>query len=237
MSEAMLEVRALEVRYGAVQALRCVSLDVRQGEIVSLIGTNGAGKSSTLMAISGIVRANAGDIAFEGQSILGRPAHEIVARGLAQVPEGRRVFPRLSVRETLEMGAFLQRGPIVADLDRVHALFPVLQERAKQLAGTLSGGEQQMLAIGRALMGRPRLLMMDEPSMGIAPMLVARIFEAIRELNRQGLTVLLVEQNARAALRLSSRAFVVENGRTTITGAGSELLHDARIASAYLGGA
>lgn len=233
----MLEVRGLEVRYGAVQALRGVSLDVRQGEIVSLIGTNGAGKSSTLMAISGIARASAGAIAFEGRDILGRPAHEIVARGLAQVPEGRRVFPRLTVRENLEMGAFLQRGSIDADLARVHTLFPVLQERAQQLAGTLSGGEQQMLAIGRALMGRPRLLMMDEPSMGIAPILVARIFEAIRELNTQGLTVLLVEQNARAALRLSSRAFVVENGRTTITGSGRELLHDERIASAYLGGA
>jgi branched-chain amino acid transport system ATP-binding protein len=233
----MLEVRGLEVRYGAVQALRGVSLDVRQGEIVSLIGTNGAGKSSTLMAISGIARASAGAIAFEGRDILGRPAHEIVARGLAQVPEGRRVFPRLTVRENLEMGAFLQRGSIDADLARVHTLFPVLQERAQQLAGTLSGGEQQMLAIGRALMGRPRLLMMDEPSMGIAPILVARIFEAIRELNTQGLTVLLVEQNARAALRLSSRAFVVENGRTTITGSGRELLHDERIATAYLGGA
>ncbi|NBX36289.1 MAG: ABC transporter ATP-binding protein [Planctomycetes bacterium] len=233
----MLEVRGLEVRYGAVQALRGVSLDVRQGEIVSLIGTNGAGKSSTLMAISGIARASAGAIAFEGRDILGRPAHEIVARGLAQVPEGRRVFPRLTVRENLEMGAFLQRGSIDGDLARVHTLFPVLQERAQQLAGTLSGGEQQMLAIGRALMGRPRLLMMDEPSMGIAPILVARIFEAIRELNTQGLTVLLVEQNARAALRLSSRAFVVENGRTTITGSGRELLHDERIASAYLGGA
>lgn len=237
MSDLMLEVRGLEVRYGAVQALRGVSLDVRQGEIVSLIGTNGAGKSSTLMAISGIARASAGAIAFEGRDILGRPAHEIVARGLAQVPEGRRVFPRLTVRENLEMGAFLQRGSIDGDLARVHTLFPVLQERAQQLAGTLSGGEQQMLAIGRALMGRPRLLMMDEPSMGIAPILVARIFEAIRELNTQGLTVLLVEQNARAALRLSSRAFVVENGRTTITGSGRELLHDERIASAYLGGA
>jgi len=237
VTDIMLEVNALEVRYGAVQALRGVSLDVRRGEIVSLIGTNGAGKSSTLMAISGIVRASAGGIAFEGQTILGRPAHEIVALGLAQVPEGRRVFPRLTVRENLEMGAFLQRGSIGTDLDRVHGLFPVLLERSQQLAGTLSGGEQQMLAIGRALMGRPRLLMMDEPSMGIAPILVARIFEAIRELNRQGLTVLLVEQNARAALRLSSRAFVIENGRTTITGSGSELLHDARIASAYLGGA
>jgi len=237
VSDLMLEVRGLEVRYGAVQALRGVSLDVRQGEIVSLIGTNGAGKSSTLMAISGIARASAGAIAFEGRDILGRPAHEIVARGLAQVPEGRRVFPRLTVRENLEMGAFLQRGSIDGDLARVHTLFPVLQERAQQLAGTLSGGEQQMLAIGRALMGRPRLLMMDEPSMGIAPILVARIFEAIRELNTQGLTVLLVEQNARAALRLSSRAFVVENGRTTITGSGRELLHDERIASAYLGGA
>ena len=236
MSGAMLVVNDLEVRYGAVQALRGVSIDVRCGEIVSLIGTNGAGKSSTLMAISGIVRASAGSIAFDGENLRGRPAHEIVALGLAQVPEVRRVFPRLTVRENLEMGAFLQRGPIDSDLDRVHALFPVLQERAQQFAGTLSGGEQQMLAIGRALMGRPRLLMMDEPSMGIAPILVARIFEAIRELNRQGLTVLLVEQNARAALRLSSRAFVIENGRTTITGSGSDLLGDDRIASAYLGG-
>jgi branched-chain amino acid transport system ATP-binding protein len=217
----MLRVDGLAARYGAIEALREVSLEVRVGEIVSLIGANGAGKSTTLMAISGIVRATAGSVEFEGRRIDGERADRIVADGLAQVPEGRRVFPRLT--------------DLAPDLARVHELFPVLSDRASQLAGTLSGGEQQMLAIGRALMSRPRLLMMDEPSMGIAPLLVARIFEAVKELNRNGLTVLLVEQNARAALKLSHRAYVLETGRTTFTGSGAELLGDDRIRRAYLG--
>ena len=231
----MLRVQGLAARYGAIEALREVSLDVRVGEIVSLIGANGAGKSTTLMAISGIVRATAGTVEFEGRRIDGERADRIVADGLAQVPEGRRVFPRLTVRENLEMGGYLRSDDLGPDLARVHELFPVLSDRASQLAGTLSGGEQQMLAIGRALMSRPRLLMMDEPSMGIAPLLVARIFEAVKELNRNGLTVLLVEQNARAALKLSHRAYVLETGRTSFTGSGSELLGDDRIRRAYLG--
>lgn len=233
--KGMLVVSGLCARYGAIEALRDVSLEVRAGEIVSLIGANGAGKSTTLMAISGIVPLTQGSVEFDGRRIDGQRADRIVAAGLAHVPEGRRVFPRLSVRENLEMGAYLRRDDLSGDLARVHDLFPVLQERATQLAGTLSGGEQQMLAIGRAVMSRPRLLMMDEPSMGIAPILVARIFEAVQELNRRGLTVLLVEQNARAALRLSHRAFVIENGRTTITGSGDSLLADDRVRRAYLG--
>jgi len=231
----MLRVHGLAARYGAIEALREVSLEVRVGEIVSLIGANGAGKSTTLMTISGIVRGTSGSVEFEGRRIDGERADRIVAGGLAQVPEGRRVFPRLTVRENLEMGAYLRSDDLRPDLARVHELFPVLAERANQLAGTLSGGEQQMLAIGRALMSRPRLLMMDEPSMGIAPLLVARIFEAVQELNRHGLTVLLVEQNARAALKLSHRAYVLETGRTTFTGSGAELLGDDRIRRAYLG--
>ena len=234
-SPVMLRVNGLAARYGAIEALREVSLEVRVGEIVSLIGANGAGKSTTLMAISGIVRATAGSVEFEGRRIDGERADRIVADGLAQVPEGRRVFPRLTVRENLEMGGYLRNDDLAPDLARVHDLFPVLSDRASQLAGTLSGGEQQMLAIGRALMSRPRLLMMDEPSMGIAPLLVARIFEAVKELNRNGLTVLLVEQNARAALKLSHRAYVLETGRTTFTGSGAELLGDDRIRRAYLG--
>jgi branched-chain amino acid transport system ATP-binding protein len=234
-SPVMLRVQGLAARYGAIEALREVSLEVRSGEIVSLIGANGAGKSTTLMAISGIVRATAGTVEFEGRRIDGERADRIVADGLAQVPEGRRVFPRLTVRENLEMGGYLRSDDLGPDLARVHELFPVLSERSGQLAGTLSGGEQQMLAIGRALMSRPRLLMMDEPSMGIAPLLVTRIFEAVKELNRHGLTVLLVEQNARAALKLSHRAYVLETGRTTLTGSGAELLGDDRIRRAYLG--
>ncbi|MBM4110682.1 MAG: ABC transporter ATP-binding protein [Phycisphaerae bacterium] len=231
----MLRLQGLAARYGAIEALRDVNLEVRAGEIVSLIGANGAGKSTTLMAISGIVRATAGTVEFDGRRINGERADRIVAAGLAQVPEGRRVFPRLTVRENLEMGAYLRSDDLGPDLSHVHELFPVLEDRAGQLAGTLSGGEQQMLAIGRALMSRPRLLMMDEPSMGIAPMLVARIFEAVKELNREGLTVLLVEQNARAALKLSHRAYVLETGRTTFSGPGAELLDDDRIRRAYLG--
>lgn len=235
MSQVMLRIDGLAAGYGAIQALRQVSLEVRQGEIVSLIGANGAGKSTTLKAVSGIVKPTAGQIEFDGRPLAGVRAERIVAMGLAHVPEGRRVFPRLTVRENLEMGAFLRRDDLDPDLGRVYALFPVLKERAAQLAGTLSGGEQQMLAIGRALMSRPRLLMMDEPSMGIAPILVARIFDAVRDLNRSGLTVLLVEQNARAALRLSSRAYVIESGSTTIEGTGRELLVDDRVRRAYLG--
>ena len=237
MSESMLVVKDLTAGYGPVDVLHQVSLQVHRGEIVSLIGANGAGKSSTLRCISRILRSRCTLLEFEGRDIRTLPAHEVVACGLAHVPEGRRIFPRLTVRENLEMGAY-RRSDAVAiarDLDRVHALFPILSDRAKQQGGTLSGGEQQMLAIGRALMGSPRLLMMDEPSMGIAPLLVARIFAAVKQLRDDGMTILLVEQNARAALKLSDRGYVMETGRITLAGTGAELLQDRRVQEAYLG--
>lgn len=234
-SPVMLRVHGLAARYGAIEALREVSLEVRVGEIVSLIGANGAGKSTTLMAISGIVRATAGTVEFEGRRIDGERADRIVADGLAQVPEGRRVFPRLTVRENLEMGGYLRSDDLGPDLARVHELFPVLADRASQLSGTLSGGEQQMLALGRALVGRPRLLLLDEPSLGLAPLVVARIFEVIAGLSARGIAVVLVEQNARAALKLASRGYVLETGRITLSGSGTELAHDHRVRDAYLG--
>jgi branched-chain amino acid transport system ATP-binding protein len=233
----MLQVSGLCAGYGPVDVLQQVSLEVRRGEIVSLIGANGAGKSSTLRCISRILRSRAGSLRFEGRDLLALPAHEVVAAGLAHVPEGRRIFPRLTVRENLEMGAYRRNDHvgIAKDLEHVHALFPILRSRERQQGGTLSGGEQQMLAIGRALMSRPRMLMMDEPSMGIAPILVARIFESVRQLRAEGMTILLVEQNARAALRLSDRAYVMETGRITLQGSGAELLQDRRVQEAYLG--
>ena len=235
--EPMLLVRGLTAGYGPIDALHEVSLEVRAGEIVSLIGANGAGKSSTLRCISRIHRARAGELRFRGRDLNRLPAHEVVACGLAHVPEGRRIFPRLTVRENLEMGAYRRHDAdgIAKDLEHVHALFPILRDRARQQGGTLSGGEQQMLAIGRALMSRPRMLMMDEPSMGIAPILVARIFEAVKQLRAEGMTVLLVEQNARAALRLSDRGYVMETGRITLQGTGAELAADRRVQEAYLG--
>jgi branched-chain amino acid transport system ATP-binding protein len=234
---AMLQVQGLCAGYGPIDVLHEVGLEVRAGEIVSLIGANGAGKSSTLRCISRILRARAGSLRFEGRDLGALPAHEVVACGLAHVPEGRRIFPRLTVRENLEMGAYRRadRDGIAKDLQHVHALFPILRDRERQQGGTLSGGEQQMLAIGRALMSRPRMLMMDEPSMGIAPILVARIFEAVKQLRAEGMTILLVEQNARAALRLSDRAYVMETGRITLSGSGAELLQDRRVQEAYLG--
>jgi branched-chain amino acid transport system ATP-binding protein len=233
----MLQVQGLCAGYGPIDVLHEVGLEVRAGEIVSLIGANGAGKSSTLRCISRILRARAGSLRFEGRDLGALPAHEVVACGLAHVPEGRRIFPRLTVRENLEMGAYRRadRDGIAKDLQHVHALFPILRDRERQQGGTLSGGEQQMLAIGRALMSRPRMLMMDEPSMGIAPILVARIFEAVKQLRAEGMTILLVEQNARAALRLSDRAYVMETGRITLAGTGGELLQDRRVQEAYLG--
>lgn len=237
MSGHLLEVSNLRTGYGPIEVLRGVSLTVARGEIVSLIGSNGAGKSTTLMSISQVVAARGGDVRFDGVSLMGLRPDEVIQRGLVQVPEGRRVFSRMTVDENLAMGAYLRNDAagITSDLAKVHALFPVLGERAGQLAGTLSGGEQQMLAIGRALMTRPRLLMMDEPSMGIAPILVTRIFAAIRQLNQEGLTVLLVEQNARAALGLSRRGYVLETGSVGFEGPSGELLVDPRIRSAYLG--
>jgi branched-chain amino acid transport system ATP-binding protein len=234
-------VKGLVAGYGSVEVLHEVSLEVREGEIVTLIGGNGAGKSTTLMCISGIVPVRGGEIRFAGEKISdgsgGVRADKLVGRGLVQVPEGRRIFPRMTVLENLMMGAYGRddKDGIARDLEHVYALFDILKQRSAQLGGTLSGGEQQMLAIGRAILSKPRLLMMDEPSMGIAPLLVARIFEAVRELNREGLTILLVEQNARAALKLATRGYVLETGRMTLTDDAAKLLVDPRVREAYLG--
>jgi branched-chain amino acid transport system ATP-binding protein len=232
----MLRVRSLHTSYGPVKALRGIDLDVGRGEIVCLIGSNGSGKTTTLLTISGILRPRSGDIFFNDAPLSGMAAHEIVRKGICQVPEGRRVFPRLTVFENLEMGAFsLEGAEIAGNLDRVFALFPILKERQAQPGGTLSGGEQQMLAIGRALMASPKLLLLDEPSLGLAPIMVSRIFETIAEINREGVTILLVEQNARVALRLSHRGYVLESGRITIQGTGAELLDAEEVKRAYLG--
>lgn len=232
----MLELRDVVVSYGMIDALKGVSLAVNRGEIIALIGANGAGKSTTLMSVSGIAGLRRGTVYFENQPITGLPAHEIVQLGISQVPEGRRIFPRMTVRENLEMGAFLStRAGFEQDIMRVYDLFPVLKERTGQLGGTLSGGEQQMLAIGRALMSRPRLLLLDEPSLGLAPIIVTRIFRIIKEINEQGITILLVEQNAKAALRLAHRAYVMETGRVVMQGAAPELEKDPGIKKAYLG--
>jgi branched-chain amino acid transport system ATP-binding protein len=232
----MLELAGVTVSYGMIAALKGVNLTVQAGEIVALIGANGAGKSTTLMAVSGVTPLQSGTISFEGSPISGLPAHEIVKLGISQAPEGRRIFPRMTVRENLEMGAFLSRkGALDEELARVFKVFPVLSERRGQLGGTLSGGEQQMLAIGRALMSQPRLLLLDEPSLGLAPIIVSRIFRIIEEINRQGTTILLVEQNAKAALRLAHRAYVMESGRIVMHGSASDLANDPGIKKAYLG--
>ncbi len=232
----MLTLSDIFVSYGMIAALKGVSLEVQQGEIVALIGANGAGKSTTLMSVSGIAGLQAGTIAFNGRTITGLPSHEIVGLGICQVPEGRHIFPRMTVRENLEMGAFLEdTRRLDVDMARVFAMFPVLEERNRQLGGTLSGGEQQMLAIGRALMSRPKLLLLDEPSLGLAPIIVSRIFKIIEEINRLGTTILLVEQNAKAALRLASRAYVMESGRIVMQGPASDLANDPGIKKAYLG--
>jgi branched-chain amino acid transport system ATP-binding protein len=235
----MLELEDLRVGYGNIEALHGISLSVGEGEIVTLIGANGAGKTTTLMTISGCVRARSGAIRFRGRDISGLPPHEIVALGLVQSPEGRKIFPRLTVAENLEMGAFTRRDPdgIAADQNRVFELFPILGERRRQPGGTLSGGEQQMLAIARALMARPKLLLLDEPSLGLAPLVVSRIFEVIRELNREGATILLVEQNAQMALKAAHRGYVLETGTIAMADAADKLLADPRVRSAYLGDA
>jgi branched-chain amino acid transport system ATP-binding protein len=232
----MLELRDVTVSYGSIDALRGVSLIVNQGEIVALIGANGAGKSTTLMTVSGVVTLKGGIILYNGIQISGSPVHEIVSLGISQVPEGRRIFPRMTVRENLEMGAFCRdRKELSGDIRRIYDMFPALAERSRQLGGTLSGGEQQMLAIGRALMSRPHLMLLDEPSLGLAPIIVSRIFKIIREINEQGTTVLLVEQNAKAALRLAHRAYVMETGKIVMQGDASQLEQDAGIKKAYLG--
>jgi branched-chain amino acid transport system ATP-binding protein len=232
---ALLSVDDIEVRYGAIRALKGVSFHVAAGEIVALLGANGAGKTTTQKTVSGMMRPALGSITFDGERIDGVPAHTLIRRGICHVPEGRHVFPRMTVAENLEMGAFRFKRVDPADTERALALFPRLQERYKQLAGTLSGGEQQMLAIGRALMGKPRLLLLDEPSMGLAPMIVAQIFAIIKEINDAGVTVLLVEQNAQQALSLANRGYVLETGEIVLEGTGRELLADDRIRAAYLG--
>jgi branched-chain amino acid transport system ATP-binding protein len=233
---ALLEVSDIRTHYGTIEALKGVSLTIDEGEVVTLIGSNGAGKSTTLRSISGLTPASAGTIRFAGEEITRVSTQAIVARGIALAPEGRHVFPRMSARENLELGAHHRRGPEVAqDFDRVYSLFPRLKERERQKAGMMSGGEQQMLAIGRALMARPRLLMLDEPSMGLAPILVERIYETIREINRDGVTVLLVEQNANYALDIAARGYVLETGRIAVADNSAKLRDDPEVQRAYLG--
>lgn len=233
----LLDVRQIHTYYGNIHALKGISLHIDRGEIVTLIGANGAGKSTTLNTISGLLRPRSGSILYEGQELTKVPAYKTVTLGLSQAPEGRRIFPRMSVRENLEMGAYSRTGKsLKEDFDRVYELFPVLRERQSQPGGTLSGGEQQMLAIGRALMARPKLLMLDEPSMGLAPMLVEKIFDIIKEINGQGTTILLVEQNAHAALEISHRGYVIETGSIALSGSSQDLLQNPLVREAYLGG-
>lgn len=233
----MFEIRNITVAYGKIMALHGVSLEVKAGEVVTLIGANGSGKSSLLKTISGILTPTSGDIIFEGEKISGLPPHEITRRGVVQIPEGRRIFPLLTVEENLMMGAFFRRdhAAVNADKEKIFEDFPILRERRKQLGGTLSGGEQQMLALGRALMSKPKLLTLDEPSMGLAPVIVQKVFQIIRDINKQGVTVLLVEQNARAALAVASRGYVMETGSVIIEGTTKNLLTNERVKQCYLG--
>ena len=233
----MLKIENLHVSYGGIKALRGISLEVPDGKIVTLIGANGAGKSTTLRTISGLVKADSGSITYDGQELLGKPINKILEAGIAQSPEGRRVFANLTVLENLKIGAYLRKDKdgIEKDLKWVYELFPRLEERSWQLAGTLSGGEQQMLAVGRALMSRPKVLMMDEPSLGLAPLVVQGIFDIIRTINKEGVTVLLIEQNANMALKIADLAYVLETGRITLSGSGAELLANEKVKEAYLG--
>ena len=234
MSE-LLKIEDLKVNYGGIEAVKGISLSVNEGEIVTLIGANGAGKSTTLRTISGLVKPRSGKITFDGQEITGMDPTNIVKTGITMSPEGRRIFPDMTVKENLRVGAYLRKDDLTEDINWVFDLFPRLKEREWQLGGTLSGGEQQMLAVGRALMAKPRLLMLDEPSLGLAPLVVKGIFDIIQEINKQGVTILLVEQNANMALRVAHSAYVLETGRITMTGSGAELLADTRIQEAYLG--
>lgn len=235
----MLKLLNIHTSYGNIKALNGIDIEVKKGEIVCLVGSNGAGKTTTLLTISGILKPVSGDIIFEGESLKNMAPHNIVNKGICHVPEGRRIFPRLTVIENLEMGAYqkfkVQSSKFKEKLDMVFSLFPILKERAKQMGGTLSGGEQQMLAIGRALMANPKLLLLDEPSLGLAPIMVSKIFKTIKEINEEGVTILLVEQNAKAALRLSHRGYVLENGMIKLHGSGEELLHNEDVKKAYLG--
>ena len=234
----MLRIADLNVSYGAIHALKGISLEVHQGEIVTLIGANGAGKSTTLRTISGLIAPKSGAVDFEGQGIAGLGAHDIVRRGISQVPEGRRIFADMTVLENLELGAFIRndKDGIASDMEMVFTRFPRLKERISQQAGTLSGGEQQMLAMGRALMSRPRLLLLDEPSMGLAPLLIKEIFSIIVDINKAGTTILLVEQNANMALSIANRAYVLETGRITLSGSAKDLAASEEVRKAYLGG-
>ncbi|MBQ7083574.1 MAG: ABC transporter ATP-binding protein [Oscillospiraceae bacterium] len=231
----MLEIRDLQVRYGGIEAVKGISLDVPEGQIVTLIGANGAGKSSTLRTVAGLVNPAAGKVIYQGEDITGKDANEIVSRGITLVPEGRRIFPDLTVLENLKIGAYLRKDSLTDDINWVFDLFPRLKERSWQAGGTLSGGEQQMLAIGRALMSRPKVIMMDEPSLGLAPIVVRGVFDIIKEINRQGVTVLLIEQNANMALKTADLGYVMETGRITLQGTGAELLSNEAVKAAYLG--
>jgi branched-chain amino acid transport system ATP-binding protein len=236
-TKPVLQVQDIHSYYGAIEALKGISLEVYEGEVVTLIGSNGAGKTTTLRSVSGIVPPRTGKILYQGRDITGLPGHEVAAMGIAHSPEGRRIFPRMTVRENLDMGAFTRRDAdgIRADIERVYELFPRLKEREKQKAGTMSGGEQQMLAMGRALMAQPTLLLLDEPSLGLAPVIVDKIYEIIREINAQGVTILLVEQNANYALDVSSRGYVLETGTVALTDSSAALRTDERVKAAYLG--
>ncbi len=235
---ALLEVKDLNVFYGVIQALKGISFEVNEGEIVTLIGANGAGKTTTMQSIMGLIQPRSGQIIYEGQSIVGIPTHKIVRLGMTQVPEGRRVFSELTVYENLTMGAYINndRNKVKSDIEEVYTLFPRLGERKNQLAGMLSGGEQQMLAMGRALMSHPKLMMLDEPSMGLAPILVTQVFDMIKHLHNTGTTILLVEQNAEKALAIADRAYVMETGEITLSGTGAELAASEKVRAAYLGG-
>ncbi|WP_269506017.1 ABC transporter ATP-binding protein [Burkholderia sp. IMCC1007] len=237
MAAAMLKIKGLQVNYGGIQAVKGVDMEVRQGELVTLIGANGAGKTTTMKAITGLKAYSAGDIEYEGKSIKGVPSHELLKRGLAMVPEGRGIFARMSIVENMQMGAYLRNDndQIKKDVDRMFGFFPRLKERATQLAGTLSGGEQQMLAMSRAILSKPKLLLLDEPSMGLSPIMVEKIFEVVREISKEGITVLLVEQNARLALQAADRGYVMDSGTVTMEGDAKQMLDDPKVRAAYLG--
>ncbi|MEN2472752.1 MULTISPECIES: ABC transporter ATP-binding protein [Burkholderia] len=237
MAAAMLKIKGLQVNYGGIQAVKGVDMEVRQGELVTLIGANGAGKTTTMKAITGLKPYSAGDIEYDGKSIKGVPSHELLKRGLAMVPEGRGIFARMSIIENMQMGAYLRNDndQIKKDVDRMFGFFPRLKERATQLAGTLSGGEQQMLAMSRAILSKPKLLLLDEPSMGLSPIMVEKIFEVVREISKEGITVLLVEQNARLALQAADRGYVMDSGVVTMEGDAKQMLDDPKVRAAYLG--
>ncbi|HEY0294831.1 MAG TPA: ABC transporter ATP-binding protein [Bordetella sp.] len=237
MSETLLKISGLQVSYGGIQAVKGVDLEVGLGELVTLIGANGAGKSTTMRAITGLKAYSGGDIQYMGQSIKGVPAHELLARGLVMVPEGRGIFARMTIYENLLMGAYKRKDKagIEADIERMFGFFPRLKERQSQLAGTLSGGEQQMLAMSRAVLSQPKLLLLDEPSMGLSPIMVDKIFEVVREISKEGITILLVEQNARLALQAANRGYVMDSGTVIMTGDAQDMLHDPRVRAAYLG--